>query len=65
MTREEKTDTVVRLFSQAMFYGDWECETATECLIEEIMRDLEYWPYESEADMIEKSAVDENLFNKD
>ena len=33
MTREEKLETIVKLFAKVMFYGDWKWETPNERVI--------------------------------
>ena len=64
MTREEKLETIVRLFSKAMFYGDWKWETPNERVIEMLMMDVGYYPYNDEDDMIEKSHVGDELYRE-
>ena len=65
MTREEKLETIVQLFSKSMFYGDWQWETPNERVIEMLMKDVGYWPYKDEDDMISRSGqVDDELFRR-
>jgi len=64
MNREEKLETIVRLFSKAMFHGDWEWETPNERTIEMLMVEVGYWPYEDEDEMIAKTNVNEELYQK-
>jgi len=62
MTREEKLETIVKLFSKSMFYGEWKWETPNERTIQMLMTDLGYYPYKDEDDMILKSQVEESLY---
>lgn len=62
MTREEKLEVVVRLFSKCMFYGDWKWETPNERTMQMLMEDLGYYPYNDEDDMIAKSFVSDDLY---
>ena len=64
MTREEKLEATVKLFSKTMFYGDWEWETPNERSMQMLMEELGYWPYDNEDDMIAKSQVSEDLYQK-
>lgn len=64
MTREEKLEAVVKIFSKCMFYGDWKWETPNERTIEMLMTELGYFPYKNEDDMIAKSFVSEELYIK-
>jgi len=62
MTREEKLETIVKLFSKAMFYGDWKWETPNERVIQMLIEEVGYYPYKDEDDMITKSEVPEELY---
>ena len=64
MTREEKLETIVKLFAKAMFYGDWKWETPNERVIEMLMREVGYYPFKDEDEMIHHTSVDENLYKE-
>jgi predicted GNAT family acetyltransferase len=64
MTREEKLETIVKLFSKAMFYGNWKWETANERVIEMLMREVGYYPFKNEDEMIYHTSVDDNLYKQ-
>jgi len=52
MTREEKLETIVKLFAKGMFYGDWKWETPNERVIEMLMKEVGYFPFKDEDEMI-------------
>jgi len=62
MTREEKLETIVKLFAKNMFYGNWKWETPNERLITMLMQDVGMYPFKNEDDMIAKTPVSEELF---
>jgi len=62
MTREQKLETIVKLFAKAMFYGDWKWETPNERVIEMLMREVDLYPFPNEDAMIHNTKVDENLY---
>jgi len=62
MNREEKLETIVKLFAKAMFHGGWEWETPNERTIEMLMTEVGYYPFDDEDDMIAKTPVDEELY---
>jgi len=62
MTREEKLETIVKLFAKNMFYGNWEWETPNERLITMLMQEVGMYPFKDEDDMIAKTPVDEELY---
>lgn len=62
MSRTDKLEMVARLFSKAMFHGDWIWETPNERTMEMLLRELGYWPFEDEDDMIKKTPVPEGLY---
>ncbi len=64
MTREEKLETIVKLFAQTMFYGDWEWETPNERVITMLMQEVGMYPFKNEDDMISKTPVSDDLFKK-
>jgi hypothetical protein len=64
MTREEKLETIVKLFSKAMFYGDWKCETPNERVIEMLMKEVGYYPFKDDDEMIQHTSVDDNLYKQ-
>lgn len=64
MTREEKLETIVKLFAKAMFYGDWEWETPNERVITMLMQEVGMYPFKNEDDMITQTSVDEELYQK-
>ena len=63
MTREEKLETIVKLFAKAMFYGDWEWESPNERVITMLMQEVGMYPFKNEDDMITQimSALQEEL----
>lgn len=62
MTREQKLETIVKIFSKVMFYGNWKWETPNERVIEMLMRELDLYPFPNEDAMIFSTKVDENLY---
>lgn len=64
MTREEILETIVKLFGKNMFYGDWEWETPNERVITMLMKEVGMYPFKNEDDMIDKTPVDEELYQK-
>ena len=64
MTREEKLETIVKLFSQAMFYGNWKWETPNERVIEMLMKEVGYYPFKDEEEMKYHTLVDDNLYKQ-
>lgn len=64
MSREEKLETIVKLFAKCMFYGDWKWETPNERVIEMLMREVKMYPFTNEDTMISETKVDEELYKK-
>lgn len=64
MTREEKLETIVKLFAKSMFYGYWEWETPNERVITMLMQEVDMFPFKDEDDMISKTSVSEDLYKK-
>ena len=64
MTREEKLETIVKLFAKVMFYGDWKWETPNERAIEMLMKEVGYYPFKDEVEMIHHTSVDDNLYKQ-
>lgn len=64
MTREEKLETIVKLFAKSMFYGKWEWETLNERVIEMLMREVDLYPFPNEDAMIFSTKVDEELYKR-
>jgi len=64
MTREEKLETIVKLFAKSMFYGDWKWETPTERVITMLMQEVGMYPFKDEDDMISKTPVSDELYKK-
>jgi hypothetical protein len=64
MTREEKLETIVQLFAKTMFYGDWGWETPNERVIEMLMKEVGYYPFKDEDEMIYKTLVSDDLYKK-
>lgn len=64
MTREEKLETIVKLFAKCMFYGKWKWETPNERVIEMLMKDVGYYNFVNEDEMISKTTVDDDLYEK-
>ena len=64
MTREQKLETIVKLFAKSMFYGNWKWETANERVIEMLMREVDLYPFPNEDAMIFSTKVDEELYKK-
>jgi hypothetical protein len=64
MTREEKLETIVKLFAKSMFYGYWEWETPNERVITMLMQEVGMFPFKDEDDMISKTSVSEDLYKK-
>lgn len=64
MTREQKLETIVKLFAKIMFYGDWKWETPNERVIEMLMKDVDLYPFPNEDAMIFSTKVDEELYKE-
>jgi hypothetical protein len=64
MTREEKLETIVKLFAKIMFYGDWKWETPNERVITMLMQEVGMYPFKNEDDMISKTPVSDDLYKK-
>ena len=64
MTRNEKTETIVKILAKSMYYGDWKWETPNERVITMLMMELGLYPFDSEMDMIFRTQVDEALYKK-
>ena len=64
MTREEKLETIVKLFAKSMFYGDWKWETPNERVITMLMQEVGMYPFKDEDDMISKTPVNDELYKK-
>ena len=64
MTREEKLETIVKLFAKSMFYGEWRWETPNERVIEMLMNEVGYYPFKDEDEMIHHTSVDDNLYKQ-
>jgi len=64
MTREEKLETIVKLFAKSMFYGDWKWETPNERVITMLMQEVGMNPFKDEDDMISKTPVNDELYKK-
>lgn len=62
MTREEKLETIVKLFAKNMFYGDWQWETPNERVITMLMQEIEMFPFKDEDEMISRTFVDDILY---
>jgi hypothetical protein len=64
MTREEKLETIVKLFAKIMFYGEWQWETPNERVITMLMQEVGMYPFKDENEMISKTPVSEDLYQK-
>jgi hypothetical protein len=64
MTREEKLETIVKLFAKIMFYGEWQWETPNERVITMLMQEVGMYPFKDEDEMISKTPVSEDLYQK-
>jgi hypothetical protein len=64
MTREEKLETIVKLFAKSMFYGEWKWETPNERVITMLMEEVGMYPFKDEDEMISKTPVSEDLYQK-
>lgn len=64
MTREEKLETIVKLFAKIMFYGDWEWETPNERVITMLMQEVGMYPFKDEDEMISKTQVSDELYKQ-
>ena len=64
MTRNEKTETIVKILAKSMYYGDWKWETPNERVITMLMMELGLYPFDSEMDKIFRTQVDETLYKK-
>jgi hypothetical protein len=64
MTREEKLETIVKLFAKIMFYGEWKWETPNERVITMLMQEVGMYPFKDEDEMISKTPVSKDLYQK-
>jgi hypothetical protein len=64
MTREEKLETIVKLFAKSMFYGYWEWETPNERVITMLMQEVGMYPFKDEDEMISKTQVSDELYKQ-
>jgi hypothetical protein len=64
MTREEKLETIVKLFAKIMFYGEWKWETPNERVITMLMQEVGMYPFKDEDEMISKTSVSKDLYQK-
>jgi hypothetical protein len=64
MTREEKLETIVKLFAKSMFYGEWKWETPNERVITMLMQEVGMYPFKDEDEMISKTPVSKDLYQK-
>ena len=64
MNREEKMETIVKLFAKNMFYDDWKWETPNERVITMLMQEVCQYPFKDEDDMIAKTKVSEELYKQ-
>jgi hypothetical protein len=64
MTREEKLETIVKLFAKIMFYGDWEWETPNERVITMLMQEVGMYPFKDEDEMISQTQVSDELYKQ-
>lgn len=64
MTREQKLETIAKIFAKIMFYGDWKLETPNERVIEMLMREVDLYPFPNEEAMIFSTKVDEELYQE-
>lgn len=62
--RLKKCETIVKVFAKCMYYGEWKYESPNERVIEFIMREIGYWPFESEDVMITSTWIVEDLYSK-
>jgi len=47
-----------------LYYGNWKAETPNEKVIENLMKDLDLYPFNNESEMINKTKIDEDLYHK-
>ena len=64
MTREQKFETIVKLFAKKMFNEDWEWVNPNERVIEMLMKEVGYFPFKDEDEMIYHTSVDETLYKQ-
>jgi hypothetical protein len=64
MTREEKLETIVKLFAKSMFYGYWEWETPNERVITMLMQEVGMYPFKDEDEMISQTQVSDELYKQ-
>jgi hypothetical protein len=64
MTEEEKALIIVKLLAKCMFYGEWKWETTNERVMELLMRELGYYPIENEDEMIAKTIIPDELYQR-
>jgi hypothetical protein len=64
MTKEEMALIIVKLLAKSMFYGDWKWDTPNERVIELLMRQMGFYPFDSEDVMIGATMVPDDLYQK-
>ncbi|NBX73803.1 MAG: hypothetical protein EBQ89_05825 [Alphaproteobacteria bacterium] len=62
--RTEKLEALSKVLAKIWYYGNWKCETANERVMQMLMEELGLYPFKDEDEMIEKTAVDEDLYVK-
>lgn len=53
---------VCKVLAKCWYYGDWKWETPNERVMEILMRQLELYPFYDEDKMIEKTKVEDELY---
>lgn len=64
LSKEDKLDIIAKVFAKIMFYSDWKWNTPNERVIEMFMRELGYYPFNNEDEMIRKTAIDEKHYKE-
>ena len=57
-------EIIAKAMAKAMFYGDWSAETPNELVIQFLLEKEGLWPFNSEDEMIEKTNIDETIYQE-
>jgi hypothetical protein len=64
MTREEKLETIVKLFAKGMFYKNWEWKSPNDRVISMLMQDIGMYPISNKEELVSKTHVDDYLYQE-
>lgn len=64
ISRAEKLEILAKLLGKAWYHGDFKWESPNERVMQMLMQELGYYPFKDEDDMINKTKIDEWLYDK-